>query len=39
MMADTLQRATGETLMAETMRDFGQYYGEKLGLIDAPDNT
>lgn len=39
MMADTLQRSTGETLMAETMRDFGQYYGEKLGLIDPPENA
>ena len=36
MMADTLQKATGEILMAETMRDFGQYYGEKLGLVDPP---
>jgi hypothetical protein len=38
MMADTWQRATGETLMAETMRDFGQYYGEKLGLIEPLTN-
>jgi gliding motility-associated protein GldC len=36
MMADTLQRSTGETLMAETMRDFGHYYGEKLGIVAEP---
>jgi len=35
-MADTLQRSTGETLMAETMRDFGHYYGEKLGIVAEP---
>jgi len=33
LMADTLQRSTGEIAMAETMRDFGAYYAEKLGLI------
>lgn len=33
MMADTLERATGEKPMAETMRDFGQYYAEKLELL------
>lgn len=33
LMADTLQRATGEERMAETMRDFGDYYAEKLGLL------
>jgi len=32
LMADTLQRATGEEKMAETMRDFGEYYAEKLNL-------
>lgn len=32
LMADMLQRATGEDKMAETMRDFGQYYAEKLQL-------
>ena len=37
-MADTLQRSTGEIAMAETMRDFGAYYAEKLGLI-TPDET
>ena len=36
MMADTLERATGEKIMAETMRDFGQYYAEKLDLLDPP---
>ena len=33
LMADTLQRSTGEIAMAETMRDFGAYYAEKLGII------
>jgi gliding motility-associated protein GldC len=33
LMADMLQRATGEDKMAETMRDFGQYYAEKLQLL------
>jgi hypothetical protein len=33
LMADTLQRATGEDKMAEMMRDFGQYYAEKLDLL------
>ena len=33
LMADTLQKATGEDKMAETMRDFGHYYAEKLGLL------
>lgn len=33
LMADTLQRATGEDKMADTMRDFGDYYAEKLQLI------
>ena len=37
LMADTLQRATGEDKMADTMRDFGDYYAEKLQLI-APSN-
>ena len=32
LMADTLQRSTGEEKMAETMRDFGEYYAEKLNL-------
>ncbi|MCB0794191.1 MAG: gliding motility protein GldC [Flavobacteriales bacterium] len=29
-MADTYERATGETKMAEQMRDFGAYFSEKL---------
>lgn len=33
LMADTLQRATGEDKMADTMRDFGDYYAEKLNLV------
>jgi len=33
LMADTLNRATGEETMAETMRDFGDYFAEKLNLI------
>jgi gliding motility-associated protein GldC len=37
LMADTLQRATGEDKMAETMRDFGNYYAEKLELL-PPQN-
>jgi len=38
LMADTLERATGEDKMAETMRDFGAYYAEKLNLI-APEEA
>ena len=38
LMADTLQRSTGEIAMAETMRDFGAYYAEKLGIISPSDN-
>jgi gliding motility-associated protein GldC len=37
LMADTLQRSTGEDKMAETMRDFGHYYAEKLELL-PPQN-
>lgn len=33
LMADTLQRSTGEEQMARTMRDFGAYYAEKLNLL------
>jgi len=33
LMADTLDRSTGETKMAETMRDFGDYFAEKLELV------
>jgi gliding motility-associated protein GldC len=32
-MADTFEKATGETKMAREMRDFGQSFGEKMGLI------
>lgn len=32
-LADTLERATGEEEMAEDLRDFSRYYGEKLGLL------
>ena len=32
-MADTFEKATGETKMAREMRDFGQNFGEKMGLI------
>lgn len=38
LMADTLQRSTGEIAMAETMRDFGAYYAEKLGLATPKEN-
>lgn len=31
-MADTLERATGEQRMAMSMRDFGDYFAEKLGI-------
>jgi hypothetical protein len=33
-MADTLERATGEDKMAGDMRDFAQYFAEKLKLVD-----
>jgi gliding motility-associated protein GldC len=32
-MADTYQRATDEQEIAEDMRDFARYFGEKQGLI------
>jgi len=32
-MADTFEKATGETNMAKEMREFGQKFGEKMGLI------
>ena len=32
-MADTFERATDETPMAESMRDFADYYAEKMNLI------
>jgi gliding motility-associated protein GldC len=31
-LADSFERATGETKMAETMRDFCEYYAEKLNI-------
>ena len=32
-MADTFQRATGEEKMAGDMKDFSEYFAEKMGLI------
>jgi gliding motility-associated protein GldC len=32
-MADTLERSTGEHKMAATMRDFCEYFAEKLNII------
>ncbi|MDY0088867.1 MAG: gliding motility protein GldC [Flavobacteriaceae bacterium] len=32
-MADTFERATGDEKMSDTMRDFCQYFAEKLDLI------
>lgn len=32
-MADTFERATGEQQMAMSMRDFCDYFAEKMGLI------
>lgn len=32
-MADTFERATGETEMSKEMRNFAQHFGEKLNLI------
>jgi gliding motility-associated protein GldC len=37
LMADTLHRSTGETAMAQTMREFGTYYAEKLKLISPKE--
>lgn len=37
LMADTLHRSTGETEMAQTMREFGSYYAEKLQLISPKE--
>ena len=31
-MCDTFQRATGDEIMADTMRDFSDYFAEKLEL-------
>jgi len=32
-MADTFERATSEKGMGEAMRDFAEFFGEKLGVI------
>ena len=32
-LADSFQKATGETAMAATMRDFCEYYAEKMNII------
>jgi gliding motility-associated protein GldC len=32
-MTDTFQRATGDEKMADTMKDFCDYFGEKLNLL------
>ena len=32
-MADTFEKATSEDQMALAMRDFGEFFGEKLGVI------
>ena len=31
-MADTFETSTGDNKMADTMRDFGDYYAEKMGI-------
>lgn len=33
-MADTFDRATGEAQMAQDIRDFTQYFGTKMGIIE-----
>jgi len=38
LMADTLNRATGEETMAETMRDFSDYFAEKLNILTPKKN-
>jgi gliding motility-associated protein GldC len=38
LMADTLHRSTGEVEMAQSMRDFGSYYAEKLQLITPKES-
>lgn len=35
-MADGYERATEDTALATDMRDFGRYFGEKSGIIEAP---
>lgn len=37
LMADTFERSTGESKMAETMRDFGDYFAEKMELLPPKD--
>ena len=37
-MADTLERATSEELVAQDMRDFARYFAEKLKLVEAREN-
>ena len=32
-MSDTFQRATGDEKMADTMKDFCDYFGEKMNLL------
>ena len=34
-MADTFQRATNEDGMGEAMKDFAEFFGEKLGVIKS----
>jgi hypothetical protein len=36
-MADTFEKATGEKEMALTMRDFCDYFAEKMGLKPESD--
>ena len=37
-MADTFERATNESRMANEMREFGKFFGEKMGLITPGGN-
>ncbi len=37
-MADSFERATNDTKMAATMRDFTDYFAEKLDLLQKPKN-
>ena len=34
-MADTFERSTGEDSMANAMRDFADFFGEKFGIIPS----
>lgn len=36
-MADSFERATNDTKMAATMRDFTDYFAEKLNLLQKPN--